>query len=138
MAHVDGVPDDEVPQLHVPNSVPILYRFDEATQQLASHKLGAENAPDSHARWLLSSRNLERLRSAVQPGGQLTRALFDALDEDGDRILRVKEIEAGIKRLLATVVVSAPSLANVGVLLLLILYIYAILGVLSFLVYQSM
>ena len=93
MAHVDGVPDDEVPQLHVPNSVPILYRFDEETQQLASHKLGAENAPDSHARWLLSSRNLERLRSAVQPGGQLTRALFDALDEDGDRSLSVKEIE---------------------------------------------
>ena len=44
MAHVDGVPDEDVPQLHVPNSVPILYRFDEETQQLASHKLGAENA----------------------------------------------------------------------------------------------
>ena len=113
MAHVDGVPDDEVPQLHVPNSVPILYRFDEETQQLASHKLGAENAPDSHARWLLSSRNLERLRSAVQPGGQLTRALFDALDEDGDRSLSVKEIEAGIKRLLGDDVVVAGVVKNI-------------------------
>eukprot|EP00629_Pelagomonadales_sp_RCC1024_P006983 CAMPEP_0119262280 /NCGR_PEP_ID=MMETSP1329-20130426/2065_1 /TAXON_ID=114041 /ORGANISM="Genus nov. species nov., Strain RCC1024" /LENGTH=233 /DNA_ID=CAMNT_0007261913 /DNA_START=62 /DNA_END=759 /DNA_ORIENTATION=+ len=26
MAHVDGVPDEDVPSLHVPNSVPILYR----------------------------------------------------------------------------------------------------------------
>ena len=56
-----------------------------------------------------SSRNLERLRSAVQPGGQLTRALFDALDEDGDRNLSVKEIEAGIKRLLGDDVVPASS-----------------------------
>ena len=45
------------------------------------------------------------------------------------RLLKLIRVNPGIKRLLATVVVSAPSLANVGVLLLLILYIYAILGV---------
>ena len=105
-------PDDEVPQLHVPNSVPILYRFDEETQQLASHKLGAENAPDSHARWLLSSRNLERLRSGAA-GRAIDQALFDALDEDGDRSLSVKEIEAGIKRLLGDDVVVAGVVKNI-------------------------
>lgn len=113
MASIDGVPDEEVPQLHVPNSVPILYRFDEETQQLASHKLGAKDAPDSHARWLLSSRNLERLRGAVQPGGQLTRALFDALDEDGNRHLTVDEIKTGVKRLLGDDVVVAGVVKNI-------------------------
>jgi hypothetical protein len=49
----------------------------------------------------------------VQPGGQLTRALFDALDEDGDRSLSVKEIEAGIKRLLGDDVVVAGVVKNI-------------------------
>ena len=43
----------------------------------------------------------------------MTRALFDALDEDGDRILRVKEIEAGIKRLLGDDVVVAGVVKNI-------------------------
>ena len=44
MAHVDGVADDDVPSLHVPNSVPILYRFCEETQKLASSKLSVRTA----------------------------------------------------------------------------------------------
>ncbi|KAH8061565.1 hypothetical protein JL722_4196 [Aureococcus anophagefferens] len=32
MASIDGVPDADVPSLHVPNSVPILYRFDETSR----------------------------------------------------------------------------------------------------------
>ena len=45
------------------------------------------------------------------------------------RLLKLIKINPGIKRLLATVVVSAPSLFNVGMLLLLVMYIFAILGV---------
>ena len=100
MAAIDGVPDDDVPSLHVPNSVPILYRFDEDSRELVSRKLGASVAHGSHARWLLSKRNLVRLRSALAPGGVLTRALFDALDENGDRMLTAKEISAGVRKLL--------------------------------------
>ena len=53
----------------------------------------AGSAAGSHARWLLSSRNLIRLRSALAPGGVLTRALFDALDENGDCVLSREELE---------------------------------------------
>mmetsp|Transcript_23194 Transcript_23194/g.69750 ORF Transcript_23194/g.69750 Transcript_23194/m.69750 type:complete len:403 (+) Transcript_23194:226-1434(+) len=113
MAHVDGVPDDAVPSLHVPNSVPILYRFDEATRTLASRALSVDGAAGSHARWLLSSRNLQRLKSAVAPGGLLTRALFDALDADGDRSLTVAEIERGVRRLLKDDVVVAGVVKNI-------------------------
>ena len=45
------------------------------------------------------------------------------------RLLKLIKVAPGIKRLLTTVIVSAPSLANVGVLLLLVMYIYSILGV---------
>ncbi|KAK7254830.1 histidine phosphatase [Aureococcus anophagefferens] len=58
------------------------------------------SAAGSHARWLLSSRNLIRLRSALAPGGVLTRALFDALDENGDRMLTADEIKLGVRKLL--------------------------------------
>ena len=44
-------------------------------------------------------------------------------------MIKLVRVDPGIKRLLETVVVSAPSLANVGCLLFLIMYIYAILGV---------
>ena len=107
------LPDDAVPSLHVPNSVPILYRFDEATRTLASRALSVDGAAGSHARWLLSSRNLQRLKSAVAPGGLLTRALFDALDADGDRSLTVAEIERGVRRLLKDDVVVAGVVKNI-------------------------
>ncbi|EGB10307.1 hypothetical protein AURANDRAFT_52981 [Aureococcus anophagefferens] len=103
MASIDGVPDADVPSLHVPNSVPILYRFDETSRELVSRKyapLEKGSAAGSHARWLLSSRNLIRLRSALAPGGVLTRALFDALDENGDRMLTADEIKLGVRKLL--------------------------------------
>ena len=45
------------------------------------------------------------------------------------RLLKLVRVNPGIKRLLSTVVVSAPSLLNVGLLLIIIMYIYAILGV---------
>ena len=38
-------------------------------------------------------------------------------------------VSRGVKRLLATIIISAPSLGNVGLLLLLLMYIYSILGV---------
>mmetsp|Transcript_7340 Transcript_7340/g.23083 ORF Transcript_7340/g.23083 Transcript_7340/m.23083 type:complete len:81 (+) Transcript_7340:1285-1527(+) len=55
----------------------------------------------SHARWLLSPENHQAVRSAVQPGGMLTRALFESWDTTGNRALSVAEIEAGIRAMLA-------------------------------------
>ena len=51
-------------------------------------------------RSLRSPRNLARLRSSLQSGGVLTRALFDALDADGDRSLTAAEIDRGVRSLL--------------------------------------
>lgn len=98
MAYLDAVPEDRVPHLHVPNSVPILYRFDGGTRRTVSTKLQA-SAGGSHARWLVSGENLRAVRQALQPGGLLTRALFDALDANGDRVLSASELRDGLRNL---------------------------------------
>ena len=99
MADIDKVPIDLVPKLHVPNSVPILYHFDTSTRLPLSSKLQSA-AGGSHARWLISAHNHHAVRNAIQPGGMLTRALFDALDADGDQTLTAVEIEHGLRELL--------------------------------------
>jgi 2,3-bisphosphoglycerate-dependent phosphoglycerate mutase len=97
MAYFDGVEEDLVPNLHVPNSVPILYRFERSTRKPVSTKLQSA-AGGSHARWLVSPENHLHVRKALQPGGMLTRALFEALDRDGKREqLTAAEMEAGLK-----------------------------------------
>lgn len=100
MAFLDDVPDEDVPSIHVPNSVPILYRFERVTRSLISTKLQGA-AGGSHARWLLSPENHVQIRESVQPGGMLTRALFDSWDRSGSRQLTVPEIEDGIEAMLA-------------------------------------
>jgi len=61
MAAFDEVPDDLVPKLFVPNSVPILYRFDSTTRMPVSTKLQS-SAGGSHARWVLSAENHREVR----------------------------------------------------------------------------
>ena len=99
MAAFDAVPADRVPHLHVPNSVPILYRFDAQSRRIVSTKLQAA-AGGSHARWLVSAANHRAVRKALQPGGLLTRALFDALDVRGQKRLSAADITYGLHELL--------------------------------------
>lgn len=96
MAAFDKVPEELVPQIHVPNSVPILYRFERSTRTPVSNKLESAHG-GSHARWLLSAENHYAVRKAIKPGGTLTRALFDAMDEDNNGYLSSEEITAGLK-----------------------------------------
>ena len=114
MAFIDAVPDEDVPNLHVPNSVPIIYRFDRSTRRLFSTKLQGA-AGGSHARWLLSPENHLSIRQAIQPGGILTRAVFDAWDVDGKGELTVAEMENGIQAMLADDVEHPPSCAVIAV-----------------------
>mmetsp|Transcript_330 Transcript_330/g.1176 ORF Transcript_330/g.1176 Transcript_330/m.1176 type:complete len:403 (-) Transcript_330:50-1258(-) len=100
MSSFDGIADEDIPKLHVPNSVPIIYRFDEETRMPLSRKLGSA-AGGSHARWLLSHTNHHKIEAALQPGGMLTRALFESWDEDGNRSLTASEIRRGLKSLSA-------------------------------------
>ena len=61
MAAFDEVPEDLVPKLYVPNSVPILYRFTPETRMPVSTKLQS-SAGGSHARWILSAENHREVR----------------------------------------------------------------------------
>jgi 2,3-bisphosphoglycerate-dependent phosphoglycerate mutase len=105
MAHFDNVPSDAVPKLHVPNSVPILYRFDSSTRLPISSQLQSA-AGGSHARWVLSPDNHAQVKKALEPGGMLTRALFDActsasMAEGGqNHVLTMAELEAGLTALI--------------------------------------
>lgn len=99
MAAFDDVPVELVPALHIPNSVPILYKFDKKTRKPVSTKLQSA-AGASHARWLISAENHHAVREAVQTGGTLTRALFDKFDTDNDRAVTAAEIDAGLIELL--------------------------------------
>ena len=92
--------EEEIPHLHVPNSVPILYRFERQSQKILSTKLQSA-AGGSHARWLLSPENHASIRKAILPGGLLTRAVIDSWDLDRTGVLSVGEIEAGIKAMLS-------------------------------------
>jgi len=100
MAYFDEVGAEEVPHLHVPNSVPIQYRFERHSQKILSTKLQSA-AGGSHARWLLSPENHASIRKAILPGGLLTRAVIDSWDLDRTGVLSVGEIETGIKAMLS-------------------------------------
>ena len=105
MTHFDNVPHESVPKVHVPNSVPILYRFDPVTRLPISSQLQSA-AGGSHARWVLSPDNHAQVKKALEPGGMLTRALFDActsasMAEGGqNHVLTMAELEAGLTALI--------------------------------------
>ena len=99
MAHFDELEEEQVPNLYVPNSVPILYHFDHTTRKPVEEKLESL-AGSSHARWMLSAENHTHIRKAISSGGTLTRALFDAMDTTQDGMLCRSELEAGIRELM--------------------------------------
>lgn len=98
MSYFDQVPEERVPKLHVPNSVPILYRFDSQTRKPLSIKLDTA-AGGSHARWMLSAANHQAVRQAVKRGGLLTRALFDAMGATKDLTITGRELDLGVRAL---------------------------------------
>jgi hypothetical protein len=105
MAYFDNVHDDYlVSQLYVPNSVPILYRFDRAKskQTPISVKLSSNNGlVESHARWMISNENHGAVRDAIRKGGILTRALFDAMVTSPNvKEITGAELEAGVRELM--------------------------------------
>ena len=98
MAHFDDVDECQIPNLFVPNSVPILYNFDDKTRKPFEDKLESHTVAGitSHARWMLSVENHNHIRDAITTGGMLTRALFDFMNVTKDGKVCRKELEAGI------------------------------------------
>lgn len=99
MAHFDDVPEDQIQNMYIPNSVPILYRFDTATRQPLSVKLQSAHG-GSHARWMLGPENHHAIRTALQKGGTLTRALFDAMGAGRDASVTGADLESGVRELM--------------------------------------
>lgn len=99
MAYFDEVPENQVQNMYVPNSVPILYRFHTETRRPISVKLESGYG-GSHARWMLGPENHAAIRSALTPGGSLTRAIFDALGAGRDLTITGRDIEMGVRELM--------------------------------------
>lgn len=105
ISHFDDVADHDVPEIHVPNSVPIVYNFDD-NNNLTRQKLAARGV-QTHARWLLSEENQAKIVKALKPGGLLARALFEAWDADNSRTLDHAEIVRGLHSVEHDVALSA-------------------------------
>ncbi|KAH8054662.1 hypothetical protein JL722_8601 [Aureococcus anophagefferens] len=96
MAAIDEVPDDDVPALHVPNSVPILYRFDVDRRAPVSVKLCKGSGTQSHARWMLTPENHAQVHDALESGGLLTRAFFESVDVKRNGAVSVRELDLSL------------------------------------------
>jgi len=99
MAYFDNVPENQVQNMYIPNSVPILYRFKTETRQPISVKLES-NHGGSHARWMLGPENHMNIREALSGGGTLTRAIFEALGAGRDLTITGRDIEMGVRELM--------------------------------------
>lgn len=99
MAYFDDVPEDKVQNMYIPNSVPILYRFNTDTREPISIKLES-NHGGSHARWMLGPENHQAIRTALNRGGTLTRAIFEALGAGRDLYISGRDLETGVRELL--------------------------------------
>ena len=114
-AHFDEVPEEQITQVYVPNSVPIIYRFNTSTRQPLSIKLDS-GFGGSHARWMLSAENHMAVRKAVDRGGTLTRALFEAMGAcQKDRIITGAQLEAGVRGLMADDAQATTNCVVIGV-----------------------
>ncbi|KAH8047480.1 hypothetical protein JL722_13109 [Aureococcus anophagefferens] len=95
MAAIDEVPDDDVPALHVPNSVPILYRFDVDRRARLREALQGSGT-QSHARWMLTPENHAQVHDALESGGLLTRAFFESVDVKRNGAVSVRELDLSL------------------------------------------
>jgi Histidine phosphatase superfamily (branch 1)/EF-hand domain len=98
VAHLDEVPEEGVPNIHIPNSVPCIYRFCEA----GNHALPLlENAAGgTRGHWLFSYENQERLRNKIGVTGSFMQSIFDAWDLNGDGALSLEEIQTGLRQIM--------------------------------------
>ena len=88
---MDGVPDHDVPHIHIPNSVPLTYEIDPYT----GGALQQDTSPltKSKGTWLLSEENQERLVSKLGVDSEsFARSLFTAWDDNEDGYLSRAEL----------------------------------------------
>ena len=91
IAYLDDVPDESVPHIHIPNSVPLVYKIDPHTgKAVDAHSPASSN---SKGNWLLSEENKDRLVEKLGIDSEsFARSLFSAWDVDGDGYLSREEL----------------------------------------------
>jgi len=95
VAHLDDLPEDRISNLHIPNSVPCMYRFDSEGNSVLPP---VENAAGrTRGYWLFSNENRERLRDKIGGTESFFRSVFDAWDTNGDGELCKEEVKAGLQ-----------------------------------------
>lgn len=98
VAHLDDVPEDQISNLHIPNSVPCIYRFNEDGTSVLPKLENSAGATRGH--WLFSLENQARLRSKIGGTGSFLQSVFDAWDTNGDGVLSLEEIETGLRQIM--------------------------------------
>lgn len=98
VAHLDEVPEDQISNLHIPNSVPCVYRFSQDGTSSLPQLTNAAGGTRGH--WLFSLENQERLRSKIGGTGSFLQSIFDAWDTNGDGVLSLEEIEIGLRQIM--------------------------------------
>jgi len=111
VSYLDKIPIENVPQIHIPNSVPCVYKIDPNTGETVS-PLVETAAGGSRGRWIFSSENHMRLRGKIGGSGSLTRSIFEAWDLDGNGELDGREIQIGLRVLMGGDDVAVAALAG--------------------------
>ena len=91
VAYLDEVPNENVSNIHIPNSVPFIYKIDPRTGKAVQQ----DSSPLSKSKgnWLLSAENQERLIDKLGVDSEsFARSLFAAWDVDGDGYLSKQEL----------------------------------------------
>uniref|UniRef100_A0A7S4EM12 Phosphoglycerate mutase n=2 Tax=Pseudo-nitzschia australis TaxID=44445 RepID=A0A7S4EM12_9STRA len=95
IAYLDEVPDEEVPHIHIPNSVPCIYKIDSTTGKAIEQDFSPLSK--SKGNWLLSAENQERLVENLGVDSEsFARSAFAAWDVDEDGLLSKEELMTGL------------------------------------------
>lgn len=111
VAYLDQVPIENIPHIHIPNSVPCVYDIDPNTGQAMAPVLDSA-AGGSRGRWIFSPENHKRLRGKVGGSSGFIHSIFESWDLNGDGVLSFEEIERGLKGLMAGDDIAISALAG--------------------------
>ena len=106
-AHLDHVAEENIPHIHIANSVPCIYQIETtihddamtATHEIVS-PVSNSKAGASRGQWLFSKENYRRLQHKLGTSESFARSIFDAWDQNGDGRLSRHEVHSGLEELI--------------------------------------
>lgn len=98
VAFLDDVLPEDIPGIHIPNSVPCIYHIDPQTgTAIHNDDSNTSSISRSKGHWLLSAENQQRLVDNLGGNSEIfARSVFDAWDTNGDGILSKEELTTGL------------------------------------------